>query len=181
MLHQVQSLLEELSGGAEAVFVGGFSMGGAQALNLLRRPLPASLRGIFSIGSFLTADSALLNRDLATAATGPPVLMMHGHDDQLVSAALGRTTASSLLLGGVDVQFREYAGLAHEVGEEQLADLLCWMDDAIHRQSGESKAGLVGCDRTVGRVPSEDSFPFLIESDLGNAKVRVRFMVPAGA
>lgn len=177
------ALLRELSEGADSLFVGGFSMGGALALHLLRGTLPANLYGVFSIGSFLTADSALLTGELPIAAAGPPVLMMHGSEDLLVPLAWGRATSTSLLLGGADVQFREYAGLSHEIGEEQLADLLLWMEDALHRRTIETSTpgrGLFGGSLAEFR-DAEDCFPFLIESEPGSSSVRVRFMVPAGA
>jgi predicted esterase len=61
----------------EHVFFGGFSMGGGLALHVLRKSCFTKLRGVFSMGSFLTEDSALLTKPL-NAASKVPVLMMHG-------------------------------------------------------------------------------------------------------
>ena len=181
---QVTSQLDALSGGAsggaERLFVGGFSMGGGLALHLLRRSLPPNLCGVFTIGSFLTSNSSLLTGNDGALAT-IPVLMMHGAEDQLVPPAWGRATGSSLLLSGVDVQFREYSGLSHEIGEEQLADLLLWMDDVLHRLETRGQANrAVSLNEGKAEQGPESQFPFVLES-LSDSLTKARFMVPEGA
>ena len=59
------------------IIVGGFSMGGSLILHLLLKYLPHSVKGIFSIGSFLIKSSSVLNAELGRASR-LPLLMMHG-------------------------------------------------------------------------------------------------------
>lgn len=59
------------------VFIGGFSMGGGLSLHALRKDSPSNLRGIFSMGSFVVQQSALISGPLGSNAR-VPVLMMHG-------------------------------------------------------------------------------------------------------
>lgn len=62
------------------VFIGGLSMGGGLALYLLSSPLPESVRGIFSMGSFLIEGTSLFQqpRPGGFENNRVPVLMMHG-------------------------------------------------------------------------------------------------------
>ena len=47
--------------------------------------------------------------------------MMHGEDDEFIPDELGRETASRLLLQGLDVQFRTFPNIAHELEEEEVS------------------------------------------------------------
>jgi predicted esterase len=73
-LRALESDLNYLNDEFEHVFFGGFSMGGGLALHILRKPFFSKLRGVFTMGSFLTEDSALLTKPVSKV----PVLMMHG-------------------------------------------------------------------------------------------------------
>jgi hypothetical protein len=54
------------------------SMGGCLSLHLLRRDLPPEVKGIFSMGSFLVQQSAVVNGPLGSGSK-LPVFMMHGN------------------------------------------------------------------------------------------------------
>jgi poly(3-hydroxybutyrate) depolymerase len=54
----LEKLHEEKGIGSESVYVGGFSMGGGMALQLLARH-PERMAGVFGLGSFLATDSSV--------------------------------------------------------------------------------------------------------------------------
>jgi predicted esterase len=110
------------------VFFGGFSMGGGLALHSVRKDVPQNVCGIFSMGSFLTERSSVFSEPLNSGGK-LPILMMHGRDDDMIDISWGRQTASSLHLKDIDVTFQEYDGVGHEMGEDELSDLLDWIKD----------------------------------------------------
>jgi len=124
-------LLNDLSRQYKYVIIGGFSMGGGLALHLLRYDLPRNILGIFSIGSFIITKSILNTAQISSENKAISLLMMHGVDDAMIQLDWGRHTATTLHLREVDVQFKEYNGLTHEIGVEQLVDLLYWIEDLI--------------------------------------------------
>lgn len=93
-----------------------------------------------------TADGEVVkptDPDAKTPLVNIPVLMMHGEQDELINFEWGKTTATNLLLRGVDVRFEGYADLDHEIGEEELKDALIWMEDIImlkEREAEDEKA-----------------------------------------
>lgn len=116
----------------EIAVLGGFSMGGGLALNMLHRAdLPDKVAGVFSMGSFVTMHSQLLTEDLSERTKRTPILMMHGSADAMIPIDWAEKTASSLLLKGSEVQFRKYDGVDHEIDGEELHDLTYWLKDII--------------------------------------------------
>jgi predicted esterase len=130
------ALIDENKNDYEHIFVGGFSMGGCLCLHLLRHRLPPNVRGIFTMGSFLVGGSVVVNKaQLFKDTPHMSVLMMHGSADALIRVEWGRATATNLILREVDVAFKEFQYVDHDISEEMLADLLHWIQDRI----------LVGC------------------------------------
>lgn len=94
----------------------GFSQGAMMALHVgVRRPRP--------VGAVLGYSGALVDGDaLATELRSrPPILLVHGDDDQVVP--IERLTAALDVLGKHDVpaQFHVCSGLGHGIDEEGLA------------------------------------------------------------
>lgn len=147
----------------EHVFVGGFSMGGACSLHLLRNffntnaletnrnlPILKKIKGIFVFSSFLVQSSVVFkgfqtaNFELArTVFPLPQVFMGHGDSDAMVPEAWGSATAAMLMQYGVDIQMNIYKGVEHEFTMQELQDLVDWMrfvmDADIKKQEAESK------------------------------------------
>jgi phospholipase/carboxylesterase len=117
--------------GFDHVFLGGFSMGGGLVLNMLHHPLPDKVRGVFCMGSFVVGAAPVLNEDLNPNAQKLPVLMMHGTVDSMVRVDWAEKTATSLLLKGMEVQFRKYENVDHEVAGDELHDLTFWLKDIV--------------------------------------------------
>mmetsp|Transcript_39873 Transcript_39873/g.40666 ORF Transcript_39873/g.40666 Transcript_39873/m.40666 type:complete len:346 (+) Transcript_39873:157-1194(+) len=125
-IEQIMTLIHELTPEFPRIFVGGHSMGGCLSLHLLRKPLPVNVKGIFSIGSFICQASCLFTSPIDVTVKRP-VLMMHGSADSGVKPSWGEHTATSLLLKGVDVEFRKYPRVEHSYEDSQLSDLLQWI------------------------------------------------------
>jgi predicted esterase len=119
-LDKVLDTINSIENQFDHIFLGGFSMGGGLALHALRaNSLTSKCRGIFSISSFLVNSSSVF----APGPPGhrpPPVLMMHGEADSFINCDWGRKTAANLLLKDIDVQFRTYSNVAHELAEEEV-------------------------------------------------------------
>jgi predicted esterase len=130
-LKRLRTLIEENKDKYEHIFVGGFSMGGGLILHLLRHQLPPNVRGLFTMGSFVVTNSAVLTQPLYThhasmdtsSSSGAtiPLLMMHGGSDDLIDVEWGRRTAINLTVRGVDVQFKEYQDVYHDMGEDMVS------------------------------------------------------------
>lgn len=164
------------------IFIGGFSMGGSLALHLLRKYLPANVKGIFSIGSFLVESSVVL-RGIAINASKIPVLMMHGKCDSLVRHEWGKFTATGLSLMDINVQFKDFEHLGHEIGEEQLEDLIHWMQDIMTTSNTTNIVPPISVTSQLRRneedeTKSDPSTFYRIET-LSAATFRIHFKVPS--
>jgi len=158
----------------EHVFVGGFSMGGATSLHLLRNffntkaletnrnmPVLKKIRGIFVFSSFLVQSSVVFrsfktaNFELAKSVIPlPQVFMAHGDSDSMVPEEWASVTAAMLLQFGVDIQLDRYKGVDHEFTMQQLQDLIDWMRfvvDADISAHQASRAVDKYADNTNGR------------------------------
>lgn len=140
-LTSVLRLIDEQESQYDHIFLGGISMGGCLSLHGLRKNMHPKVRGIFTMGSFLVNKSIMfdISVPLAPSASSMPVLMMHGTADSLIAHEWGKTTATNLLLRGVNVRFESYENLDHEIGEGELLELLDWMADL--RYSADKAAG----------------------------------------
>lgn len=119
-------------------------MGGGLALHALRNDLSPKYKGLFAISSFLVESSAVFTQALGNA-TRLPLMIMHGKKHSLENISLsyinylattttkyigdadgfiktswGRQTATNLLLKNIDVQFRTYENIAHELDEAEV-------------------------------------------------------------
>ena len=149
---RVRELLAEqlAQPGIRRVAVGGFSQGGAVALfAALVEPLDARVAAVVALSTYLPARDKLSRRvsdadvHRGGAAAVPPVLMCHGRADGTVQFAYGKASAKALKALGVRTTFRSYAGLAHSVGEGEVADVALFLQKRLHvpgdeiREEGE--------------------------------------------
>eukprot|EP00981_Chlorochromonas_danica_P000671 scaffold146_cov171-Ochromonas_danica.AAC.20 len=126
-LDLISHQMKELEQKYEHFLLGGFSMGGGLSLHAFRKIIHPKLRAVFTMGSFLVEDSSVNKIDLIPSFTSIPLLMMHGEGDSLIRLSWGRQTATTLHLRGLDVNFRSYPCTDHEIGEEQMVDVLDWI------------------------------------------------------
>lgn len=117
---QIKRVIAQQESSYDHIILGGFSMGGGLALCAFRKELSPKLRAVFTIGSFLVNKSAVLQGDGIAAHAQIPLLMMHGSSDSLISPAWGKQTATNLYMKGIDVEYRSYLRVDHELAEEQV-------------------------------------------------------------
>ena len=133
---QILKLINDIKNDYDMIILGGFSMGGCLAINMLYDKLPSKVFGIFSIGSYVIRTSRVLKKSNNLKLT---LLMMHGIEDPLIQLKWGQETATSLLLNGNDVQFRQYEQVEHEIDGEELHDLFFWLQNIITTSEEEAK------------------------------------------
>jgi phospholipase/carboxylesterase len=111
------------------VLLGGFSQGGSMAaIVALTRP---------ELASAVAVLSGIVPTDLLDAApqperlAGKPFLVTHGTEDAVVPVAHGRASRELLSALAVDLTYREYRGMAHEINLECLQDLVNWVRGRI--------------------------------------------------
>lgn len=121
---QLQAVIEEhVAAGVPPshIAIGGFSMGGGIALQTAAR---VQVGAVFSLSSYLAEKSPAYE----LAAHLPPVFMAHGVNDDFIRPEWGQATAQRLQASGVDVDFRLYDHIAHEMNTLELEDLLAFLD-----------------------------------------------------
>lgn len=92
----------------------GFSQGTMVALhNFLRRSNPVAMIAGFS--GALLGGSELLRREIKSK---PPVLLLHGTDDDMLTIDYMYSAEKTLNDCGVPVEAIEYPNLAHSIGKE---------------------------------------------------------------
>lgn len=112
------------------IAVVGFSLGGIMALHTGFRLRPG-MAGVVSISTYLQYDNLVYDRlraaDADTIAALPPLLMLHGTEDQLLTYADGRNTHAVLRDFGVRVEFRTFVGMRHEMRGNMLLEVESWL------------------------------------------------------
>ena len=147
-LRDVFDRINEVESNYDHIFFGGFSMGGGLSLYTLSKELSAKVRGVFAISSFLVESSVVLTQPLGAGASRLPVLIMHGTVDRMIPFEWGRKTATNLLLLGLEVQFRAFAGVDHELVEEELQDLIGWTEDIVYKCNNNTSDIAIGGEPT---------------------------------
>ncbi len=98
------------------VLLAGFSQGAMMALHVgLRRP--EALAGIIGISGMLVAPERLQ----AEIMSRPPVLLIHGSQDDVVPFRSMDLAVTVLAEAGVAAETHESRGVAHSVGQDGLA------------------------------------------------------------
>ena len=102
--------------GAGDIAIMGFSQGAMMALftGLRRAPPPAVL--LAYAGRLLGAETLA-----ADIRARPPVLLVHGEEDEIVPAAASREAESALTAAGVNVEAVFRPGLGHGLDEAGMA------------------------------------------------------------
>ena len=109
---------------ASAIFLFGFSQGGAMALTTGVR-YPERLGGIAALSCFLpladkiAAEGSAANRDV-------PIFMAHGTHDPMIPLDRGAQARDHLTALDYRVEWHEYR-MPHSVCAEEVADLSAWL------------------------------------------------------
>ncbi|HET7038680.1 MAG TPA: dienelactone hydrolase family protein [Gemmatimonadales bacterium] len=108
----------------DRVFVLGFSQGALVALLTgVRNDTVFDGAVGFGLPAF---QPAWLGDDGRAGPHSPPVLLLHGADDDRAPVAVSRAARDSLSAAGFDITFRQFAG-GHVVPGDQLALAARWM------------------------------------------------------
>lgn len=126
---------------ASRIAVGGFSMGGGQALQVALRSR-RRFAGVFALSSYLCDGAAVYPRlasaqeRLAAAASDDadaallslPVFMRHGADDKFILPAWGAATSAKLAALGLAVDAgAPVPGLGHGMADDEVEELTAWL------------------------------------------------------
>ncbi|CAD5378024.1 Carboxylesterase 1 [Pseudomonas sp. OF001] len=113
---------------AARIFLAGFSQGGAVVLHTAFRRWAGELGGVLALSTYApTFEDA---QQLGAIQQAHPVLCLHGRDDQVVAAELGRRAHDWLAARGVTVAWHDYP-MGHEVVNEELRDIALWLRERL--------------------------------------------------
>lgn len=112
--------LAELGLGADKLAICGFSQGAMMALHTgLRRKTPPA--GIIGLSGVLVGPEHLPETAAgAPGATPPPVLLMHGHMDEVIPVDALFATSDHLAAAGIPCQWHLAIGLGHGIDGEEI-------------------------------------------------------------
>ncbi|MGB3653952.1 MAG: alpha/beta hydrolase [Rivularia sp. (in: cyanobacteria)] len=110
----LQSLESNTGIPLKQTILSGFSQGGAMTLDV---GLKLPLAGLISMSGYLHSDI----QNLETSATNslPPVLIMHGKQDEVVPLQAAQKARDALELQAVPLEYREFDG-GHQISSQML-------------------------------------------------------------
>ncbi|MEB3218040.1 MAG: dienelactone hydrolase family protein [Nostocales cyanobacterium 94392] len=114
LIDYLQSLENSTGIPLNKTILSGFSQGGAMTLDV---GLKLPIAGLISMGGYLHSDI----QNIETPATNylPPVLIMHGKQDQVVPLQAAQKTRDALELRAVPLEYREFDG-GHQISSQML-------------------------------------------------------------
>ena len=113
---------------AARIYLAGFSQGGAVVLHTAFRRWAGELGGVLALSTYApTFDD---DQQLGVIQQAHPVLCLHGRDDAVVPAELGRRAHDWLAARGVAVAWCDYP-MGHEVLDEELRDIALWLRERL--------------------------------------------------
>ncbi|MEY1660641.1 alpha/beta hydrolase [Isoalcanivorax beigongshangi] len=107
---------------ADRIVLAGFSQGGAVAYHTALS-YPQRLGGLLACSTYLATSDSLIRSD---ANHDLPIAVHHGHHDEVVMPARGKSAISQLQQWGYPVTEQWYP-MGHEVCMPQLDDVRDWM------------------------------------------------------
>lgn len=127
--HRLIAWTDAAAGADGAVGLLGFSQGGAVALQAMRLD-PRRFAFAVNLSGYATPGG--LPGDAELAQRRPPVFWGRGtHDDVIPPFLVEHTT--QWLPEHVDLSGRVYAGLTHSVSEQELADVVTFLDKQLEK------------------------------------------------
>lgn len=102
----------------DRTWIAGFSQGGAMTLDI---GLDLPVAGLIVLSGYLHPDSAkrTLGERVKSLQTAPPVLIVHGRQDDVVPISAARNSRDVLTQWGVDVKYQEFE-MGHSIVPEVL-------------------------------------------------------------
>ncbi|VVN71044.1 alpha/beta hydrolase [Pseudomonas fluorescens] len=126
----VDLIEEQRASGIDAsrIFLAGFSQGGAVVLHTAFLKWQGPLGGVVALSTYAPTFSDELQ--LSASQQRIPVYCLHGHYDEVVQNAMGRTAYEHLKRLDVTVTWQEYP-MGHEVLPEEIRDIGVWLADRL--------------------------------------------------
>ena len=126
----VDLIEEQRASGIDAsrIFLAGFSQGGAVVLHTAFLKWQGPLGGVLALSTYAPTFSDELQ--LSASQQRIPVYCLHGHYDEVVLNAMGRTAYEHLKRLDVTVTWQEYP-MGHEVLPEEIRDIGVWLADRL--------------------------------------------------
>jgi len=110
------------------IFLAGFSQGGAVVLHTAFLRWEGPLGGVLALSTYAPTFSE--DMTLSASQQRIPVYCLHGHYDEVVQNAMGRTAYEHLKAQGVTAAWQEYP-MGHEVLPQEIADIGVWLGDRL--------------------------------------------------
>ena len=120
---QIESLISAEQ--ASKIILAGFSQGAAMALQVGLRH-QAGISGVLMMSGYLLESEA---HPVPPAGGSLPIGVLHGTADEVVPIGAAEAALGSLRAAGYNPTFKSYAGLGHGVAEEEVRDVLAWLDE----------------------------------------------------
>eukprot|EP00297_Palpitomonas_bilix_P011352 CAMPEP_0113918500 /NCGR_PEP_ID=MMETSP0780_2-20120614/33392_1 /TAXON_ID=652834 /ORGANISM="Palpitomonas bilix" /LENGTH=261 /DNA_ID=CAMNT_0000918327 /DNA_START=179 /DNA_END=967 /DNA_ORIENTATION=+ /assembly_acc=CAM_ASM_000599 len=131
---EAEALPKKGDGEERALFVLGFSQGGAVALSALLRQGAQQWAGCMALSTWLPDQLAEEERERGVeegAHVRKNVFIGHGREDPLVPFPLSYKTKELLAKLGFAPEHHGYAGMQHEVSLEEVSDITDFIKKAV--------------------------------------------------
>ena len=109
---------------AAKIVMAGFSQGGAIALQTALR-YPERLAGVLALSAYLPRAGSLQS-ERSPANLDIPILMAHGHYDDIIPLRRAEESRKLLEAAGYPVEWHEYP-MPHSVCAEEIADIAAFL------------------------------------------------------
>jgi phospholipase/carboxylesterase len=110
------------------IFLAGFSQGGAVVLHTAFLRWEGPLGGVLALSTYAPTFSDEMS--LSASQQRIPAFCLHGHYDEVVQNAMGRTAYEHLKAQGVTATWQEYP-MGHEVLPQEITDIGVWLGDRL--------------------------------------------------
>jgi len=123
---RINNILDDLrKGGAEKIYLAGFSQGAAMSIHAGLR-YPHSLAGIIALSGYMLRGETLKD-EASDANKQTPIFQAHGLYDPVVLLQWARQCSDTLTAEGWPVSFHEYPS-AHAIPAATVEDLNRWLE-----------------------------------------------------
>lgn len=128
---QVLNLIEQQRDGGidpARIFLAGFSQGGAVVLHTAYLRWQGPLGGVLALSTY----APTFNEQMILSASQQriPAYCLHGYNDEVVHAAMGRAAYEHLKAQGVTAHWQEYP-MGHQVLPQEISDIGTWLAEKL--------------------------------------------------
>ena len=108
----------------DQLILGGFSQGGMMTYQI-GLPRPEKFAGLFALSATVKEPDIIQPR--LPERHDQPVFVAHGTSDMIATIQGGRESIDLLREWGYSPEYHEYEGMAHEIRQEVIDDLVGWL------------------------------------------------------